>query len=205
MQKPPLQSLRKRSIVSEKWECSVIQKEAASTTSWLKSPPTIHKCPQFPTKPQIHFHKWPKLLQLIIIVETPIELPRMGRQTIPKNKHSQLSISNYDDHWPGPHTYIYLIRPPVPDLFWEMKLLIIYDNDTDYYDNEIIPTPSHLHISSPVAIWCLLLSHPNPFQLDDSISQLPHDCCTTTPCCTTTMNSCRGTTKSIAGNLGARR
>ena len=66
--------------------------------SRLKSHSTIHKCPQLLAQPQIHFHKWPKLLQLIIIVETLIQLPRMVRQIIPKNKHSQLSISNYDDH-----------------------------------------------------------------------------------------------------------
>ena len=199
MQKPPLQSLRKRSIVSEKCECSEIQKEAASTTSWLKSPPTIHKRPQFPTKPQIHFHKWPKLLQLIIIVETPIQLPRMGRHTIPKNKHSQPSIFQFKM---TRLSYLHISHSASCSRSVLRSKIIndIYENDTDYYDNEIIPTlSSHLHISSPVTIWCLLLSHPNPFRLDDSISQLPHDCCTTT------MNSCRGTTKSIAGNLGARR
>ena len=51
--------------------------------SRLKSHSTIHKCPQLRAEPQIHFHKWPKLLQLIFTVkrrEISTKLPRSPKQ-----------------------------------------------------------------------------------------------------------------------------
>ena len=71
--------------------------------SWLKSHSTIHKCPQLLAQPQIHFHKWPKLLQLIFTVkcrEKSTELPRSRKQFLPKHiiTHSRSKKEKKNSH-----------------------------------------------------------------------------------------------------------
>ena len=58
--------------------------------SRLKSHSTIHKCPQLLAEPQIHFHKWAKLLQLIARVKCS-GIPREeGAKTIPTQAEAHL-------------------------------------------------------------------------------------------------------------------
>ena len=68
--------------------------------SRLKSHSTIHKCPQLLAEPQIHFPKWPKLLQLIFTVkcrERSKELPRSRKQFPHKGTPAQKQTPAQED------------------------------------------------------------------------------------------------------------